>query len=150
MDRRINNQGYVWEVFSEKVIFELRYNFAIKNIFFIILSLNIFLNSGFSLIKNINCSNILSQSSFLLLFFFYMQIIELRVTDQLFRKIQPQHSTKDHCRFNHPIYLYKPPVCPHYFLILGMHFIIGRAFSHILPSGSSPVAMQGIKSILSL
>lgn len=27
-------EGYVWEIFSEKVIFELKYNFAIQKRFF--------------------------------------------------------------------------------------------------------------------
>ena len=35
MVRRVTGrEGYVWEIFSEKVIFELKYNFAIQKSFF--------------------------------------------------------------------------------------------------------------------
>lgn len=49
MDRGVTGrEGYVWEIFSEKVIFELSYNLAIQNVFLCItLSLSIFLNSFF-------------------------------------------------------------------------------------------------------
>lgn len=47
------------------------------------------------------------HTHFILVFIltFHVYIIELRVIDWLFRKLQPQHSTKDNYRFNHPMYL---------------------------------------------
>lgn len=73
--------GCVWEVFPEKIIFELRYNFTIqkKKCFFIILSVNIFLNSFFPFIKNADCTYTLSQYYSYLLFVCRLLIQGFRV-----------------------------------------------------------------------
>ena len=128
--QRGNRQGYVWEVFSEKVIFELSYNLAIQNVFLCItLSMSIFLNSFFSFIKNANCTYIFSS---VFLHTFHMQIIEPRVKDcYIKKKYSPGIPQRIIVDLIYLIFLNKSPFCHHHVLIQGGTLSFASTFRYI-------------------